>query len=91
MTAVNDAWLFVRGNQSIFVTRMPMAMTLVVCGPGEEEHSHHFRSEESLDEFWTWYRKHLLGNDWVQRENAERRTRPPEPGAQPDRRRRPRE
>ena len=91
-TTGDDAWLFVRGHQSIYVKRLAMGMTLIVCGPGDDEHSHHFRSEASLDDFWTWYRRHLLANEWLQCASAERRSAPREHGEpQPERRRRPRE
>lgn len=73
--AAKDAWLFVRGNQSIYVTRLPMGMTLLVCGPGSGEHSHHFQSVESLDEFWRWYRRHLLSEEWVPSSTTDRRSR----------------
>jgi hypothetical protein len=63
--AAQDGWLFMRGNQSIYVKRLPMGMTLLVCGPGYDEHSHHFQSEESLNEFWRWYKRHLLSEEWV--------------------------
>ena len=60
-----DSWLFVRGHHAIHVKKLPMGMTLLVCGPGSTEHSHHFDSEASLDEFWYWYRRHLLSEEWV--------------------------
>lgn len=91
MTTSRDAWLFTRGNQSIYVTRLPMGLTLLVCGPGADEHSHHFQSEQSLDEFWRWYRRHLLGEEWVLSTTPDRRSQAREGGtAEPDRRRRPR-
>lgn len=73
--AAKDAWLFVRGNQSIYVTRLPLGMTLLVCGPGSGEHSHHFQTEDSLDEFWRWYRRHLLSEEWVPSSTTDRRSR----------------
>lgn len=88
MSTGADAWLFTRGNQSLYVKRLPMAITLVVCGPGEDEHTHHFQSEASLDEFWSWYRKHLLSSDWLQSPSTERRAALRDPAGQPDRRRR---
>jgi hypothetical protein len=90
-TTGDDAFLFVRGHQSIYVKRLALGMTLLVCGPGEDEHSHHFRSEASLDEFWHWYRRHLLASDWLQCASAERRSTPREDREQPERRRRSRD
>lgn len=91
--AGKDAWLFVRGNQSIYVTKMPMGMTLLVCGPGPGEHSHHFQTEESLDEFWRWYRRHLLSEEWVLSTTPDRRSRDRSAasGGGPERRRRARD
>jgi hypothetical protein len=85
-----EAWLFKRGTQSVYVTRLPMGMTLLVRGPGYDEHSHHFQSEESLNEFWRWYKRHLLSEEWVltpDRRSADRDQR----ASGPERRRRPRE
>jgi hypothetical protein len=87
---VKDGWLFKRANQSIFVQRLPMGMTLLVCGPGHDEHSHHFQSEQSLDEFWRWYKRHLLSEEWVLTPDRRARDRG-EVEAGVDRRRRPRE
>lgn len=88
--ANQDEWLFMRGNQSVFVKRLPMGMTLLVCGPGYDEHSHHFQSEESLDEFWRWYKRHLLSEEWVLTSDRRTRERADVPrGA--ERRRKPRE
>lgn len=74
MSPDNDAWLFARGEQSIYVTRLPMGMTLLVRGPGYAEHSHHFDSEATLDEFWRWYKRHLLAEEWVLQPTADRRS-----------------
>ena len=90
MDAAKDAWLFGRGNQSIYVTKLPLGMTLLVKGPGYDEHSHHFQSEESLNEFWRWYKRHLLAEEWVLTPDRRARDREQRPGG-PDRRRKPRE
>ena len=87
-----DAWLFCRNNQSIYVTRLPLGMTLLVCGPGHSESSHHFQTVEALDEFWRWYRRHLLAEEWVLSTTPDRRSRDRDgAGGGPERRRRPRE
>ena len=90
MDPAKDAWLFKRGNQSVYVTRLPMGMTLLVRGPGYDEHSHHFQSEESLNEFWRWYKRHLLSEEWVLTPDRRSADREPRTG-EPERRRRPRE
>src|SRR5688572_28051187 len=85
-----DGWLFRRASKTIYVKRLPMGMTLLVCGPGHDEHSHHFQSEESLNEFWRWYKRHLLSEEWVL--TPDRRSRERTDGASgPERRRKPRE
>jgi hypothetical protein len=86
-----DAWLFKRGTQSIYVKRLPMGMTLLVCGPGYDEHSHHFQGEESLNEFWRWYKRHLLSEEWVLTPDRRSPDRADRPSSGPERRRRPRE
>ena len=76
-----DTWLFVRGLQSIFVSKLPGANTLLVCGPGHAEHSHHFDSAQSLADFWGWYKRQLLGDEWVltaDRRSAEDQEKRPE-------------
>ena len=79
-----NTWLFVRGLQSIHVSKLPGANTLLVCGPGSAEHSHHFHDEVSLIEFWGWYKRQLLGDEWVL--TADRRI-GEYPTKRPDRRR----
>jgi hypothetical protein len=69
-----DVWLFLRGDRAIHVTRLPVGMTLLVRGPGSAEHSHHFDSEDSLNEFWRGYKRHLLGEEWVLHPTGDRRS-----------------
>ena len=89
MEREKDAWLFARGDASIYVKRLPTSITLLVCGPGSAEHSHHFDSEATLDEFWRWYRRHLLAEEWVLLPTTDRRSREAQ-AAGPNRRRAPR-
>ena len=60
-------WLFVRKDESIAVTRDPTAFVLHVCGPGSAEHSHHFDSEATLEDFLAWYEERLEIEGWIQR------------------------
>ena len=86
MEPEKNTWLFVKGLQSIHVSKLPGANTLLVCGPGSAEHSHHFDDEASMAEFWGWYKRQLLGDEWVL--TADRRI-GEDPGKRPDRRRTP--
>lgn len=88
MSLVTQAWLYVRGDESIRVTRLPTGVTLLVFGPLSAEHSHQFDSEATLKEFWHWYEQHLLAEGFVLQERVERRSAGDRPGGGPDRRRR---
>ena len=88
MSLETQAWLYVRGDQSIRVTRLPAGVTLLVFGPLSAEHSHQFDSEATLNEFWHWYEEHLVAQGWVLHERVERRSAGARPGGAPDRRRR---
>jgi hypothetical protein len=66
-------WLFVRKDESIRMTRDPNAFSLLVCGPGSTEHSHHFDSEASLEEFRGWYEQRLDSEGWALKGAIERR------------------
>jgi hypothetical protein len=40
-------------------------LTLIVCGPGHAEQSHHFDTEASLEQFWGWYEQRLMRDGWA--------------------------
>jgi hypothetical protein len=67
------AWLFVRNDESIRMTRDSTVFVLLVCGPGSTEHSHHFDSEASLEEFRAWYEERLDSDGWTLKGAVERR------------------
>jgi len=67
------AWLFVRSDESIRVTRDSTGLVLLVCGPGSAEHSHHFDSEASLEDFRAWYEQRLDSEGWALKGVVERR------------------
>ena len=66
-------WLFVRKDESIVVTRDSNALVLHICGPGSAEHSHHFDSEATLEDFQTWYEERLETGGWILKGALERR------------------
>jgi hypothetical protein len=67
------AWLFVRKDESIRMTRESTAFVLLVCGPGSTEHSHQFDTETSLEEFRAWYEERLDTEGWTLKGTVERR------------------
>jgi hypothetical protein len=60
-----DAWLFVRGVESIHMTKLPLSHTLLVCGPGTSEHAHRFETDEALESFRRGHEEQLLREDWT--------------------------
>jgi hypothetical protein len=68
-----DALLFVRGEQSIRITRASTGMRLLTYGPADAKHSHDFTSAPSLEEFLESYQQRLKNEGWVLAIIAERR------------------
>ena len=66
-------WLFVRGDESVRIMSFLSGLTLLVCGPGTAEHSQHFNSEASLDEFRRGYEQRLIDDKWELLAEADRR------------------
>ena len=66
-------WLFIRGDESIRITRFPTALTLLIHGPGHAEHSHKFESRASLEDFQQCHEQRLLSAGWMLVEVADRR------------------
>lgn len=67
------AWLFVRGEESIRITRHPTRTTLRVYGPGLLQNSHEFESTASLEKFRQSYEERVLRNGWVLLKVTDRR------------------
>lgn len=82
------AWLFLREDESIRVTRDSTAFMLLMCGPGSAEHSHHFDSEATLEEFLAWYEQRLESEGWILKGAIERRVTVDQSDVPPDRERR---
>jgi hypothetical protein len=68
-----DAWLYVRGEQSIRITRTPSGTGLVSYGPRRAEKHYEFASAAALDEFFDSYRQRLLRQGWTLAIMADRR------------------
>ena len=68
-----DEWLFVRGKESIRVTRDPAATTLLMFGPGSLQNSHEFDSAASLEAFRQSHEQRVLREGWVLLDVSDRR------------------
>jgi len=85
---MREAWLFVRGDESIRIVRVGKKPELLVSGPGSTEHSHSFDTEASLDEFCRWYEAHLVREGWKLHFSMDRRSSAASSPSGRDRRRR---
>jgi hypothetical protein len=72
MDHVAQAWLFVRGEESIRITTAPQG-TLRIFGPRDASQSCDFTDATSLEQFVESYRQRLLNDGWVLAVVAERR------------------
>ena len=68
-----QAWLFVRRDESIRLTKLTLGATLLVFGPGATEHSHHFDADTTLEEFRSWYQARLCQDGWALEQVPDRR------------------
>ena len=73
MEIKRQSWLFVRGDESVRIMSFLSGLTLLVCGPRNAEHAHHFDSEASLDDFRRGYEQRLIDDKWALAEDADRR------------------
>lgn len=74
------SWLFLRGNESIWVER-PLGYKMVVAGPGPQREEREFTDEEALQDYQIslagrlssagWF---LAAFDYERRQGRERRT-----------------
>jgi hypothetical protein len=68
-----NAWLFMRGEQSIRVTRAPSGARLLTFGPGEAHQAYDFAGNASLEQFLQEYQQRLLDDGWLLAIVSERR------------------
>jgi hypothetical protein len=73
MDYLADAWLFVRGEESIRIKRASKGVRLLTYGPRDAKSAHDFTSPASLDEFLHSYQQRLKDDGWVLAIVAERR------------------
>jgi len=64
-------WLYIRGDESIHITRVQFKVR--VAGPGATEHLHLFNEVGSVDKFLGWYGEALSRDGWVLQAYVDRR------------------
>lgn len=69
-----EVWLYVRGTESIRVTKLPLALMLLIHGPGHVEDIRRFASLTALDEFRGAHEHGLLDEGWTLHFTVERRS-----------------
>lgn len=57
------SWLFVKGNESVWIER-PAGRTMIVAGPGTEREEHDFATDEALDAFQVKLAEQLVERGW---------------------------
>ena len=65
------AWLYIRGEGSIHMTRVQFRVR--VFGPGATEHFHLFTEAAAVEEFLRWYGDALTRDGWVLQAYVDRR------------------
>jgi hypothetical protein len=73
MSVTSVAKLYVRGDESVRLTTMPLALMLLVCGPGATEQLHRFNSEAALDAFQRAHEDALVAAGWTLHVSTDRR------------------
>ena len=73
MEYLENVWLFVRGEESIRITRAPSGARLLTFGPREAHQSYDFAGSASLEQFLQEYQQRLLNDGWVLAIVSERR------------------
>jgi hypothetical protein len=85
-----SSWLFVRGQESIFIMR-PHGCSLIVEGPGSARQEHNFDDEDAMQAYQMSIAEQLSERGWllagVDRDRRSGRERRGVPRATPDRRR----
>ena len=73
MDYLANAWLFVRGEESIRIQRASPGIRLLTYGPADATDSHDFASTAALEAFLESYQQRLRNNGWVLAIVSERR------------------
>ena len=58
------SWLFVKGDQSIWVVR-PHGFSMIVSGPGAASGRHDFESDEQVQQFQIQMAEELTAGGWM--------------------------
>jgi hypothetical protein len=70
---LENAWLFVRGEESIRIQRASPGIRLLTYGPADAKDFHDFTSVALLEEFLESYQQRLKNDGWVLAIVSERR------------------
>lgn len=81
---VREGWLYVLGEQSVYVMREPLHV--LIYGPGVVQHTQRLQDETSADAFTDWLGEFLTSSGWRLHAVVDRRAGGGEPP--PDRERR---
>ena len=68
-----NAWLYVRGESSIRITRTPGRPGVLTFGPGAAHDRYDFGGAAELEEFLDSYRQRLVRDGWTLAAVSERR------------------
>jgi hypothetical protein len=68
-----EGWLFVRDQESIWITQNLTSLTLVICGPGSQVAMYPLRSFAALNDALSAHVQRLIEAGWDLHPLAERR------------------
>ena len=68
-----QAWLYVRGDESIRVVKFPIALILRTFGPGHASQTYPFQQDAPLEDFRRAHEEQLLTDGWTLHVTYERR------------------
>lgn len=88
MTSTSQqVWLYVRGDESIQVIKLPIALVLRTFGPGRAAQTYPFQHDAGLEDFRRSYEQQLLDDGWTVHATHERRVEVPSSTSGVERRR----
>jgi hypothetical protein len=92
MTSTSQqVWLYIRGDESIQVVKLPIALVLRTFGPGRVAETYPFQHNARLEDFRRSYEQQLLDDGWTLHATQERRVEVPSSHSGVERRRSERE
>jgi hypothetical protein len=82
-----QSWLYVRGDESIQIIKLPTASILLVCGPDRQQQTYPFDTDLLLENFRRSHGQQLLADGWTLHGTHERRVEIPSSHSGVERRR----